>query len=637
MLESMRSHAQSWIAKVILGGIILSFGLWGVGDYFMGSHVEYVAEIDGTPVTDVAFQNAYERQLNSYRNMLGKQFSKTLADQIGVKDETLQTLINRQLLLEEAGKMGLTAPEGELAATIQSNPAFQSAAGFDANRYRLLTRNMGYANPRDFENELRMSIMVDALQRALINSAHVSEAEVRASFDRAYEQRVLTAVVVNPDSLLKNINISDEQARSYYEEHSNRYQSPMKVKLVAVEIAPQALAADTVVDDADIQTAYEERAAEFSTPEERRASHILARIKDSNNAEEKAAARKKIEAAKARLDAGEDFAKIAKAMSDDTTAAKGGDLSYFRRGTMVPAFDEAVFAMKKGETSGIIETQFGYHIIHLADIKPAAVKSLAEVHDQLAESLRMEKAKEEAYKLSEDLDNALGMEGSLLAAAKNINLKAMEIGPISASETLGNAFLASDSSLRRLAFSTMPGDAVNIHELDDGRFVALEVLDRIEPTTLPFAEVAASAYADAKQDQADQQARELAQTMLTEAGSKSADQLAQKYGQAKYVSKPVRRDGTGDSNDWLTGNILNEAFTLNQGGWLSAPQQVNKGYAVVQVQDVIAADDELYSKQHDQLREETLKKKGGIRFARWMASVRDRHEIVIHDKVLAHF
>jgi len=171
MLENMRNHAQSWLAKLILGGVALSFVLWGVGDYFMGSRVQTIAEVDGNPISDSAFYLAYERQVNNYRAALGKSFSKKAMESMGVKQITLQTLINRHLMLDEADSMGLVAPKSVLLSRVRSNPAFLSAGNFDPRRYEILTRNMGFRTPADYETNLRLDMMVDALQKAITNSA----------------------------------------------------------------------------------------------------------------------------------------------------------------------------------------------------------------------------------------------------------------------------------------------------------------------------------------------------------------------------------------------------------------------------------------------------------------------------------
>jgi len=341
MLESMRKHAQGWIAKVILGAIILSFALWGIGDYFRGNQVEAVAEIDGEAIYDVDFAATYQRQLAVYANMLGDKFSKAFADKLGVKDETIQTMINRRLMLMEAQHLGLVVPDEAVLATVQSDPSFREANQFSTARYQALIRQMGFAAPRDYENYLRQSIMIDTLQKAISESATVSDAEIRARFKAAFEKRVLSALIVSPEDMETSIQVSDAQARDWYETHQDWYQSPLKVDLAVVDINAEDLLADTRVTEEDIARAYQERQSEFGTPEKRKASHILIRVSPDASGDVVKMARDKIDAAKKRLDAGESFAKVAKDVSDDVTAADGGDLGYFTRGAMVPEFDTA--------------------------------------------------------------------------------------------------------------------------------------------------------------------------------------------------------------------------------------------------------------------------------------------------------
>lgn len=637
MLESMRNQAQSWIAKVILGGIALSFALWGVGDYFMGSQVETVAEVDGKPITDSIFYQSYERELNNYRAMLGKQFSKELVEQLGLKEQVIQTLVNRKLMLNEADRMGLSAPEAALTASVQANPAFQSANGFDANRYRIITRNMGFRTTRDYEDEQRINLMINALQKAIVGSARVSDEEIRDQFNREFEKRTLSAIIVDPASMAEKVKIDETQAREYYEAHLQNYRSPLKVKLVAVEISPDSFANDMTVDAAEVEALYQQRHAEFSQPEKRRASHILVRSNRDASQAMRSMAMEKIKAAKARLDAGESFAAVAKDVSNDSTADKGGDLGFFPQGAMVPEFDETVFSLAEGEVSDIVETDFGFHIIQLNEIKPATETPLKAVYDQLADAVRKEKAGEEAYRLSQDLDNALGMESSLAAAAATLNITVKEIGPISAENAIGNPLLSSDPSLQVTAFSALPGEPVRIQELSDGRFVAIEVLKRIEPETLSFSDAAAAVYADAKNAEAAAQAKALAEEILAKSADRSLEKLAQRYGQPIYISKPVRNTGLGDDADWLTPDILDQAFKTAEGATIASPIEVSKGFAIVQVKSVVAPDASEFDARKASIRTEVEKAKGAVRFARWMATVRDHHEITINRKVLERF
>jgi len=633
MLETMRNQAQSWLAKLILGGIALSFVLWGVGDYFLGGRIEPIAEIDGQKIEAGEFYQAYERQLNSYRAMLGAQFNKSMIASLGIKETTLQTLINRRLMLSVANDLHLTAPESVVFASVSSNPAFQEATGFDPQRYRILTRNMGYASPQDYENELRLNLMVDGLQKAILDSARVSDGEVRDRFRREYQKRELAAIIVDPDTLLDRVSVDEAGAKAWYESHKSNYRSPLRIELNAVDINPEDIAKDLSVDEADIQTAYEERKSSFSEPEERRAQHILIRVKKDATDAERADALKKIEAARARITGGESFDQVAKALSEDTTAEKGGDLGWFKQGMMVPEFDLTAFSMKKGAVSDIVETQFGYHLIHLTDIKPAKVKSLAEVRDQIKSDLLRAQARDEAYKLSQSLDDALGQEGSLKAAAEALNMNVHTIQPISQSEAIAEPLL-SDAKIRNKAFSTLPGQPVEIEESSNGHFIALQVIQRIEPDVLPFAQVANRVMDDARKAAARKKARQIADEIRQNSDGSAVDALAQKFGQAKFISKPVQRNGTGDNAAWLTPDLLQRAFATASSTWVDASFEVPQGIAVVRVEKVIDAAQSEFEAQKDAIRQEVQRSKGAVRFARWMASLRDRHEVITHPEAL---
>jgi peptidyl-prolyl cis-trans isomerase D len=637
MLESMRSHAQSWISKIILGGIALSFILWGVGDYFLGSRLQEVAEVDGEPISQLEFSQTYERQLNMFRASAGKDFSLEMARQLGLKEQTLQTIINRRIILSEAETMGLTAPKPTLVQRVHSNPSFQTAGSFDPARYRILTRNLGYRTPADYEQELKLDMMADALQQAIIGSAIVSDEEVRQRFHEEYEKRVLASLIVDPESLQKKVKINDQQARQYYESHKEKYRSPLRLSMEIVEINPETLAKEVSVDESEIIKAYEEQKDKFTEPEQRRARHILVRLPENASDEQKQAARKKIEDALKRIKAGEEFAKVAKEVSEDVTAKDGGDLGFFGRGSMVPAFEEVAFSMKPNEVSDVVETPFGLHIIQLVEIRPAGTKTLEEVRNQLETQLRREKAGDEAYNLSQDLDDALGREDSLSAAAEAVGLPVKKLGPVSQEEAMADPLFAGNPDFRRQIFAATMDDPVEIHELDDGRFVAVQIVSRKEPDILPFEKVAAKVYADAKAEEARRLAMEQAREILEKARNSSLDSLAATYSQALFLSKPVRRNGVGDEAGWLTTEVLAKAFQTPMGGYVANVIEVPKGFAVVQVRDVISATEEEFSKKAEGIRQELVKANGAERFARWIASVRERHEININTSALERF
>jgi peptidyl-prolyl cis-trans isomerase D len=636
MLETMRNQAQSWIAKIILGGVALSFVLWGIGDYFRHSQVQVVASVDGTPISDSEFNLAYERQLNDYRALLGKKFSKKALEVLGVKQDTLQTLINRHLILSEAERMGLVAPQDVLLATVRGNPVFQSAGNFDSRRYEALTRNMGFRTPTDYEASLRLDLVADALQMALTQSATVSDAAVREAYARQFEKREIAALIVDPDTVEKKISIDDKQARAWFDAHRNDYRSPLRLSVNVVSIDPAKLAEGITVSDAEIQSAYDKRKASYIQPETRHARHILVAVaKDADEATRKAA-RTRIDKALQEIKAGKPFAEVAKQFSDDKATAKnGGDLGFVQKGATVPAFDAALFSLHKGEISSVIETRFGFHIIQLLDIQPAHTQTLAEVHDALKKELALSKADDEAYKLSQDLDDALGREDTLTAAANDVDLKVESYGPISLEETRAYPVFGS-ADYRKAMFERHPGDTIEVTEQDKGRYIAVEVTRRDEPANLPFEKVSARVYEDARLAAARDKARQMAKGIIAEAAATPLAKLAQEHAMPLYLSKQVRSDGSGDSDaDWLSQPVLQAAFGLKEGDVAKQVLEVNKGFAIIQVKHVIAADATDFAQQEDLIRKKLQQSVGAVRFASWMANLRASHDIKIDQDVLA--
>ncbi|RMH52368.1 MAG: peptidyl-prolyl cis-trans isomerase [Zetaproteobacteria bacterium] len=639
MLESMRNAARSWLAKLILGGIAFSFALWGIGDYFLGSRVETVAEVDGKPITDSEFAAAYQRQIESYRNVLGKRFSRELLERFHVKDDTLQTLINRRIMLAEADRLRLVAPRAVLVARIQATPAFRNDKGFDPARYRALLRMMGYANPRDFEDEERLNMMVDALQQAVMRSATVSERDLRDRFEQEYERRVLEALIVDPERMKKGIEPKQAELRRYYDAHKEEFRSPRKVALAVVVIDPAQYVDAQKVRDQEIADYYRAHEEEFRIEEQRRARHILIKVAENAPDAQVAAARKRIEAIRERLKKGEKFADLAREASEDSGSAKqGGDLGFFGRGAMVPAFEKAVFALKKGEVSDIVRSRFGFHLIKVTDVRPARRQGLDEVKEKILRTLKRSKAADAAYRLSQELDDALGREGNLADAARAVDLPIKRIGPISREEAAEVKLLADNPELRKRAFRAKPDDAVEVTELDDGRYVALAVTRIVPPAVEPFDRVVERVRAALIDETSRKKARELADKVRAQAADgTSIDQLAKAFHLTKARSKPVRRNGMGESADWITGAVLKAAFAAPAGRWLDGSYATPAGFAVVRVASVIAPDDKLFDDKREALRSELAKSKGAVRFARWMSSVRKRHDIEIHPEAIRRF
>jgi len=637
MLEAMRNQAQSWIAKIILMGIALSFALWGVGDYFMDSNIDVVAEVDGKKISARSFQNVYNQQLNNYRSMLGQGFSKEMADNLGLKETTLQTMINRRLMLDEASDQGLVGPVTTLLARIQSTPAFQSAQGqFDAGRYQALTRNLGFRTPVDYERDQQLNLMVEALERTLSESSQLVETDIYQRYLNKEEKRDLTALIVETAALAEDLQLSEADIQAYYDQNKHMFMSPTRLSMVAIDINAVKMLDMIDVDDDTLKNAYEDGKDEWLTGEERRASHILVRLAPDADEDTKKSAQERIEAALQRLKGGDTFDVVAKEISDDTTSSQGGDLGFFTKGRMVPSFEKAVFSLEKNAVSGVVKTDFGLHLIQLTDIREARQQTFEEVKVALRTKLRLEKAGEEAYALSRELDDVLGQEDHLKDAAAILDLPLLKLGELSQQESVSQTLFNVDEDYRKQIFRSSPSDSIEIVEISTGRFVAVEVLSRIDPQEQALEEVLEQVRLQAKAEKVQEVSRLQAESLLGNV-SNLAD-MAVDNSQAIYVAKAVKRDGTGDEQaDWLRQDLLDQVFLLSEGKLATQVFETSKGFALVQVDRVIAVSDDEFGLVHDDLEQELRKGLGQARFERWMSSVRQRHDIQINESILLKF
>ncbi|MDQ6961173.1 MAG: SurA N-terminal domain-containing protein [Mariprofundaceae bacterium] len=639
MLETMRNQAQSWIAKVILLGIMLSFALWGVGDFFSDSNMDTVAEVDGKSISAQKFQNTYNQQLNNYRSMLGASFSKELADNLGLKENTLQTMINRQLMLDEAASQGLVGPTTTLLARIQATPAFQSAEGqFDASRYQALTRNLGFRTPVDYEHDQQLNLMVEALERTFTESTQITKDAIYQRFLEKEEKRDLTALIVETASLEKSIEMSDDDIQAYYDDNKSQFMSPVRLRLIAVDINAAKMLDLVEVKDDDVKAAYESSQDQWNSTEERRASHILVRLAPDAADDVKEAAQAKIEAVLARVKSGENFAVVAKEVSEDTTAAQGGDVGFFEKGRMVPTFEQAVFDLEKGATSDVVKTDYGLHVIQLTDIKAARQKTFDEVKEQVQVKLRMEKAGEASYEISRKLEDMLGQEDHLKDAVKDLDIALLDLGELSQQESMAQDLLRVDDEYRKQVFRSSVGDSIEVVEISSGRFVAVEVLERLDPQEQALADVKEQVTTFAKQEKVKVAVREQATALLAKHQGDLSSLAKASDAQVLYTAKAVKLDGTGDEKSgWLKNDLLDQAFLLEEGQVAAQVFETEKGFALVQVDRILTASDDDFALMRDDLETELRKSGGQSRFERWMSSVRQHHDIQVNKSILLKF
>lgn len=422
MLQSIRDHAQGWIAWVIVGLIILTFALFGIDQYARGDKVEVVAEVNGEDITAREFLTLYNRQKLRLQQQFGDLYDQVVKDQ-ELRDQVLKALIESEQIRQWSEDNNLTISDPQLAAAIQSAPAFQQDGNFSQQVYEdILLRNG--LNVGRFEYEQRQFLAENQYKNLTVSSSFSTGYELEQLLALQGQERNVSYLRVDQRPFLKTAEVTDAQVEDFYSKNKAEYVEPEKVSIDYIELSQKTLAEQVTFDDDLLKGFYEENKLQFTTPEKRQAKHILILV-EAETDEAEAAAKKTITEIQAKIAAGGNFSELAKTYSQDPGSAQtGGDLGLFEQGMMVPEFDQAVFAMQEGEVSEPIRTEFGYHIIKLTKIQAAEAKAFADVKADVASMYKMQEAERQYFDVLEQL-NTLAYEqpDSLEPAADALGLK----------------------------------------------------------------------------------------------------------------------------------------------------------------------------------------------------------------------
>lgn len=492
MLQAIRERAQGWIAWVIVGLISVPFALWGIQEYLGVGAEPVVAVVDRVEITDRDLSRRVQGAREELRQRLGSAYDPSAFEEGMLRSAVLDEMIQQAVLLETSRKIGMRVSDEEVRFQILSEPAFQSDGRFDRDTYERLLRLQGLS-PAQFEAQQRQHLVGNQLMRALVRSDFVTTAE-REQYRRLQDQtRELTYATVNPPAELDEEPVDEGDLQAFYAEHVARYQVPESVRLDYLLLDIAELSRLVEVSDEDLLAAYEGDQGRFGQAEQRHVRHILKTLPAEPDEATSAAALAELERLRGRILAGEEFTAIAIEHSQDPgSASQGGDLGTFSRGTMDAEFDRAAFELGLGEISAPVRTRFGYHLIEVVDILPAAVKPLEEVAETLREELARQQAEALYFDMGERLANAV------YESADSLEPASLELGlPLRQSDWIGRdggEGLFAHPRLIGAAFS----DEVLINRANSDliepergvlQAVVIRVAEHRPPTTLPLEEV----------------------------------------------------------------------------------------------------------------------------------------------------
>lgn len=409
MLEIIRERAQGVIAKVILGLITIPFALWGVDSYLQGGDkVDIVAKVDGQSITRREFAQTLKEQQARMRNSMGERFDPAMMDRPEVRQSVLDGLVQQRLLATEANRVGVGLPDTLLASIISGIPEFQQDGKFSKTRYESVVRDQEMT-PAMFENRLRQNLIAQQLYEGLSHGVAVPHTAEETVIKLVVQQREISQVMLLPEQYMSQLKVEPADIKAYYEKHRDEFSVPEQARLEYVVLSADELSQQMDVSDQEVKKQYDEHSTQYNEPEQRRASHILIASGANAGAAEKTAARAQAEQfLKEIKQTPSKFEELAKLHSKDPgSAAKGGDLGFFARGAMVKAFEDTAFAMKAGETSGLVQSDFGIHIIKLTDIKHGGTRTLDQTKGEIIQELKKQKALKKFAESAETFSNTV--------------------------------------------------------------------------------------------------------------------------------------------------------------------------------------------------------------------------------------
>lgn len=514
MLDKLREGAQGKVAKVILGLIILSFALAGVGSYLNGPARTAPATVNGNDISAPALENAYRNERARMESQMGEAFNQLAANPDYMKQfrrGVLDRLIDQALIDDKARSLGLRVSDEQIKQAIVAMPEFTENGKFSNDRYLQLIRRAGMT-PEMFRDSLRQDMVRQQLMGAVLGSEFALKGEAE-QLDRLYNQtRDLRLIRLAASAYVDGIEVSDAEVEQFYKANSARFMNDETVKVDYLLLDAANLGKNIKVTEQDAQDYYDQHQDLFQRPERRQVAHILIPFgKDEKAAEQKA------EAVLAKAKAGDDFAALAKADSSDTfSAKKGGELDWFEKGVMDPAFEKAAFALAKaGDLSAVVKSPFGFHIIKLLAVEPAKTKPFVDVMSDTIARLQSEKAKEQFFAEQQKMaDSSFENPDSLDLTAEAMGLQVQSTGYFSQADAPAPL---NDPKVLSVAFSEqLRDDNTNsdVIELADGKALVLHIMGHQPKAAKPLAEVKEQVITAIKHDKASEVARGKAQGLL---------------------------------------------------------------------------------------------------------------------------
>ena len=573
MLIALRSKAATWVVKILFVFLVLSFGIWGIGD-MLRQRVQApdMATVGDIKITGPQLQEEFDRQMRQYRQVFGENFDNEQAKKLGLVDRTVASMVARALFDIYAQKLHLTVSDAQVREQIQKDPMFHNSVGeFDMGRFAAFLQQVRNSEPQ-YVTSLRHEMLRQEIAQAVAAGATAPKALVDRLYRYRNETRVAETFLVTDNSMPEPAEPSDEELKAFHDAHQDLFQAPEYRSLLLVRMTPDQFAAGLTVPEDKLQEAYQQRSKEFDQPERREVEQMV--FSDEAKAKE----------AVDKLAAGGDFAEVAQELAGAPPVPLG-KLEKSGFVTDLQALADAAFSTEAGKTAGPIQTPLGWHVIHVLAVEPEVKSTFEQARPQLEKELVQELAINKMIDTANQLDDALAGGASLEDAAKGLGLPITKIDQVDAKgvgpDSQPVPEVAGNQLVLNLAFSTDVGTTSSLTEDPNGGYAIVKVDGSTPAATRSLdqvrAQVAAAWKAAERDKAAAARAGELAGKLALGADIKA---IAAEVQATVATAKPVTRSGN-DPDAHVTAELAGKLFSLQVGQTATVP--VENGHVVARL------------------------------------------------------
>jgi peptidyl-prolyl cis-trans isomerase D len=619
MLQALRNQASSWVIKILLGFLILSFAVWGINDIFLGERDPVVATVGEAKLTRSTVLDAVREEINRLQPLFGGRLDRAQAARMGIEQQVLENLINRAAVDQGASDLGISISDALVARRITSDETFFNNQGrFDRAIFaQVLSR--ASMNEAYYVATLKRDLASAEINRAVSATVSAPKAMVDPLVGFRSERR--EAKLIKLPTVITVKEPTSTEVEAFYKANTQRFMAPQTRDVTWIHLDPDSMAAEIRVPEDRLEQAYAERKDEFSSNERRDVEQVVFRNQAAATAAAKAIAAGKT---------------LTQAAREDGKPLKPVALGWVEKKDMLPQLTGPVFALKKGALSQPIQTSLGWHILRVKNIQAGKVTTYKDAREQLRKEIAQREAVESIFGMTNKLEDSLAAGALLDEAARQSNLKARRAQALDVRgrNVAGEAVsgLPKGANFLRTVFDTPDGQDSALTETQNGGFFILHINKVTEPKLRPLNDMRSAVIASWKMDARAKATEKRAKALVEKIKSGRSFEAVAKAENLAIKTTPTFTRLTHDAESGLPAALMEQLFKLKPGD--TAMAEGPGGYTVAMLTKVRNPSSKEKADAATALAQEIRQGLGGDLFQQFVGAMRGRYDIEIKPQLL---